>query len=81
MTFGLREDNRRQFGKVHSLITPLPPLPRSIGIINFGEIRELIYGLQSLRGKILSRKELQSEIGSWMVHASIAERNLSVKVV
>src|ERR1039458_9597942 len=48
-----------------------PPLPRSIGISNLGGIRDLIYGLQSLRGKILSRKELQSEIGSrWSVPVS-----------
>ena len=39
------------------------PLPRrSIRIMDLGEFRDLIYGLQSLRGKILSRKELQSEI-------------------
>ncbi len=56
------------FWRVYLLI---PPLPRSIGIINLGEIRDLIYGLQSLRGKILSRKELQSEIGSrWSVPVS-----------
>ena len=35
----------------------------SIGIIEFGEILDLIYGLQSLRGKILSRKELAAGIG------------------
>jgi hypothetical protein len=40
---------------------PLPPW--SIGIIELGKILDLIYGLQSLRGKILSRKELAAEIG------------------
>ena len=41
-----------------------PPFWRSIGITDLEEIRDLIYGLQSLRGKILSRKELQPQIGS-----------------
>jgi len=31
---------------------------RSIGIIELGENLKIIYGAQSLRGKILSRKEL-----------------------
>ena len=44
--------------------TPTPPPVGAIGIIDLGEFRDLIYGLQSLRGKILSRKELQSEIES-----------------
>jgi hypothetical protein len=37
--------------------------PWSIGIIELGEILDLIYGLQSLRGKILSRKGLAAGIG------------------
>jgi hypothetical protein len=53
-----------QFGRVYLLITPPPPYSRSIGIIGLGEIRDLIYELQSLRGKILSHKELQLQIGS-----------------
>jgi len=39
------------------------PPPWSIEIIELGKILDLIYGLQSLRGKILSRKELAAEIG------------------
>jgi len=39
------------------------PLPWSIEIIDLRRILELIYWLQSLRGKILSRKELVPEIG------------------
>jgi len=34
-----------------------PPLP-SIGIIDLAENRDVIYGAQQLRGKILSRKDL-----------------------
>jgi hypothetical protein len=45
------------FGEVYLLVTPLPPPPWSIGIIDLEEIRDLIYGLQLLKGKILSRKE------------------------
>jgi hypothetical protein len=37
--------------------------PWSIEIIGLGEIFDLIYGPQSLRGKILSRKGLAAEIG------------------
>jgi len=33
--------------------SPLPPPLRSIGISGLGEILEIIYGLQSLTGKIL----------------------------
>jgi len=40
---------------------PLPP--RCIGITDLKEILDLIYGLQSLRGKILSRKGLAAGIG------------------
>jgi hypothetical protein len=40
-----------------------PSPPWSIGIADLEEILDLIYGLQSLRGKILSRKELAAEIG------------------
>ena len=49
-----------------------PPPGWSIGIIEFGEILDLIYGLQSLRGKILSRKEVAAgirvfkELGSFL---------------
>jgi len=39
------------------------PPPRSIGIIGLGEFREIIYDLQSLRGKILSHKELRDSPG------------------
>lgn len=40
-------------------------------LVGAGEIRDLIYGLQSPGGQILSRKELQSEIGSrWSVPVS-----------
>jgi hypothetical protein len=49
--------------RFYLLITP-PPFPRSIGIINLGENSKLIYGLQSLSGKILSRKELQFQSSS-----------------
>ena len=52
---------------------PPSPFPGSIGIINLEKIREVIYGLQSLGDKILSHKELRSEIGSPSVYASIAE--------
>ena len=38
--------------------TPRPPPPGSIEIIELDENRKVIYGLQSLRGKILSRKDL-----------------------
>jgi hypothetical protein len=38
--------------------------PWSIGIIELGEILDLIYGLQSLRGKILSRKGSAAGTGS-----------------
>jgi hypothetical protein len=40
-----------------------PPPPRSIGIKNLGDFRDLIYGLQLLRGKILSRKGLGHGFG------------------
>jgi len=40
-----------------------PSPPWSIGIIELREILDLIYGPQSLRGKILSRKELAAGIG------------------
>ncbi len=50
------------FGKAYLLVTPTPPPRRSIGIIDLGEFQDLIYGLQSLRGKILSRKELHPGI-------------------
>jgi hypothetical protein len=43
---------------------PLPPW--SIGIIESGEILDVIYGPQSLRRKILSRKGLAAEIGFLM---------------
>ena len=36
------------------------PSPRSIGIMAFGGNQKQNLGLQSLRGKILSRKELLS---------------------
>jgi len=39
-----------------------PPPSWSIGIIKLAKILDLIYGLQSIRGKILSRKELADEI-------------------
>lgn len=38
--------------------TGAPPSPRSIGIIDFAGNCKVIYGLQSLGGKILSHKEL-----------------------
>jgi hypothetical protein len=53
-----------RFGKAYLLVAPTPPPVGAIGIIDLGEFRDLIYGLQSLRGKILSRKELQSEVES-----------------
>jgi hypothetical protein len=37
------------------------PPPWAFGIIELGQILDLIYGLQSLKGKILSRKELAAE--------------------
>ena len=40
-----------------------PSPPWSIEIIELGEIIDLIYGLQSLMGKILSRKGLAVRIG------------------
>jgi hypothetical protein len=39
------------------------PPPWSIGITDLGKILDLIYGLQSLSGKILSRKGLAAGIG------------------
>jgi hypothetical protein len=45
-------------GKFYLLITPLPP-NGSLGIFDLGQNADLIYGLQSLRGKSLSRQELQ----------------------
>src|SRR5579864_3161185 len=39
-------------------ITPHPPPPGCTEIIELQENGEIIYGLQSLRGKILSRKDL-----------------------
>jgi hypothetical protein len=56
--------------EVYYLMTPLPPPYGMYGINNFGGNRELIYELHSLKGKILSRKELQS--------ATVSRRLLSV---
>ncbi len=47
-----------QFGTLRFCVA-YPPPPRSIGIIELGENRDLIQGLQSLTGKILSPKELR----------------------
>jgi hypothetical protein len=41
--------------------TPLPP--RSIGIFDLAENREVIYGAQLVTGKILSPKELALSMG------------------
>jgi len=51
-----------RFGKGW-LMQGTPPPPWSIEIIDLRRILELIYWLQSLRGKILSRRELAAEIG------------------
>ena len=40
------------------------PFPRSIGIIGLAEFVRLIYGLQQLRGKILSPKDLAYSAGT-----------------
>ena len=48
--FPFRED-------VYFLVTP-PRFPRYIGIIELASKLEVIYGAQSLTGKILSRKDL-----------------------
>jgi hypothetical protein len=48
-----------------------PPPPWSIGIYDLEEIREKIYGLQSLRGKILSPVDLAGGLGrSWFMPRS-----------
>ena len=41
---------------------PLPPPPRSTGIIELAGNREKIYGAQSLAGKILISKNLEAEL-------------------
>lgn len=41
-------------------VSAYPPPPRCIGIIALEGNREVIYGLQSLAGKILSYKDLRS---------------------
>ena len=50
-----------RFGKTWRVWIPLPLW--SFGIIGLGEILDFIYGLQPLRGKILSRKGLAAGIG------------------
>jgi hypothetical protein len=45
------------------------PFPWSIGIMAFGGNQEQDLGLQSLRGKILSRKELLSAITFQRLHS------------
>jgi hypothetical protein len=44
--------------------TPLPPPPRSLKIYDLAENCQIIYALQSLTGKILSRKDLDLRQGS-----------------
>jgi hypothetical protein len=49
------------------------PLPsRSSGIIALAGNREIIYGLQSLAGKILSGKELEVRTSPWNSFANFA---------
>src|SRR5271169_1636901 len=45
---------------VHAFERGTPPPPRSIGIISLEEFGNLIYGVQQVRGKILSPKELRA---------------------
>lgn len=47
-----------RFGKVYWLVTGIPPTPPSPGISDLAPNCKIIYGLQRLRGKILSRKDL-----------------------
>ena len=48
-----------------------PPPSLSIAIMELAEKCELIYGLQLLRGKILSHKDLEQKIGFYKERPSL----------
>jgi len=58
---------------LRGLLIDTPLSPRSIGIMAFGGNQKQDLGLQSLRGKILSRKELLSAITSQRFHHGMAD--------